>query len=72
MKQWAPWHPHRGFETVTYLLEGAMQHEDSEGNKGDLFPGDVQWMTAEGHRHSEEPHPDFQKRWYFTWFPNLG
>ena len=58
----APWHPHRGFETVTYLLEGAMQHEDSEGNKGDLFPGDVQWMTAgRGIIHSEEPHPDFQK-----------
>lgn len=58
----APWHPHRGFETVTYLLEGKMQHEDSAGNKGELSPGDVQWMTAgKGIIHSEEPHNDFQK-----------
>ena len=42
----APWHPHRGFETVTYLLDGRMRHEDSEGNSGELNPGDVQWMTA--------------------------
>ncbi|MBT4408039.1 MAG: pirin family protein [Euryarchaeota archaeon] len=58
----APWHPHRGFETVTYMLAGQMQHEDSTGNKGDLNPGDVQWMTAgRGIIHSEEPHVDFQK-----------
>ena len=58
----APWHPHRGFETVTYMLSGQMQHEDSEGNKGDLNPGDVQWMTAgRGIIHSEEPHSDFKK-----------
>ena len=58
----APWHPHRGFETVTYLLEGRMQHEDSAGNKGELNPGDVQWMTAgRGIIHSEEPHEEFQK-----------
>ena len=58
----APWHPHRGFETVTYMLEGQMQHEDSTGNKGGLSPGDVQWMTAgRGIIHSEEPHVDFQK-----------
>ena len=58
----APWHPHRGFETVTYLLEGRMQHEDSAGNKGELNPGDVQWMTAgRGIVHSEEPHEEFQK-----------
>ncbi len=58
----APWHPHRGFETVTYMLAGQMQHEDSAGNKGDLSPGDVQWMTAgRGIIHSEEPHVDFQK-----------
>ena len=56
----APAHPHRGFETVTYLLEGRMQHEDSAGNKGDLDPGDVQWMTAgRGVIHSELPHPEF-------------
>ena len=58
----APWHPHRGFETVTYLLEGRMRHEDSAGNSGELNPGDVQWMTAgRGIIHSEEPHEDFQK-----------
>ena len=56
----APSHPHRGFETVTYLLAGSMQHEDSAGNSGDLNPGDVQWMTAgRGIIHSELPHPDF-------------
>ena len=58
----APWHPHRGFETVTYMLSGQMQHEDSAGNRGDLNPGDVQWMTAgRGIIHSEEPHLDFKK-----------
>ena len=58
----APWHPHRGFETVTYLLDGRMRHEDSAGNKGELNPGDVQWMTAgRGIIHSEEPHEDFKK-----------
>ena len=52
----APWHPHRGFETVTYLLEGEMEHEDSAGSKGTLTPGDVQWMTAgKGIIHSEMP-----------------
>lgn len=57
----APDHPHRGFETVTYVLEGKMQHRDSQGNKGDLRAGDVQWMTAgAGLVHSELPHPDLQ------------
>jgi redox-sensitive bicupin YhaK (pirin superfamily) len=42
----APDHPHRGFETVTYVLEGRMEHKDSQGNSGKLGPGDVQWMTA--------------------------
>lgn len=52
----APAHPHRGFETVTYLLAGGMQHADSAGNSGDLNPGDVQWMTAgKGVIHSELP-----------------
>ena len=51
-----PPHPHRGFETVTYMLDGHMRHEDSEGNRGDLGPGDVQWMTAaRGIIHSEMP-----------------
>ncbi|MBY0360181.1 MAG: pirin family protein [Candidatus Obscuribacterales bacterium] len=52
----APDHPHRGFETVTYLLEGEMEHRDSAGNHGILRPGDVQWMTAGGGVvHSEMP-----------------
>ena len=52
----APSHPHRGFETVTYLLSGGMKHADSAGNSGDLNPGDVQWMTAgRGVIHSELP-----------------
>ena len=42
----APDHPHRGFETVTYLLDGEFEHEDSAGNRGKLNPGDIQWMTA--------------------------
>ena len=51
-----PDHPHRGFETVTYLLEGEFEHKDSNGNKGRLGPGDVQWMTAgAGVVHSEMP-----------------
>ena len=52
----APDHPHRGFETVTYLLSGGMEHKDSQGNTGRLNPGDVQWMTAgSGVVHSELP-----------------
>jgi len=51
-----PSHPHRGFETVTYMLDGHMRHEDHLGNRGDLGPGDVQWMTAaSGIIHSEMP-----------------
>jgi redox-sensitive bicupin YhaK (pirin superfamily) len=51
-----PSHPHRGFETVTYMLDGHMRHEDSVGNRGDLGPGDVQWMSAaRGIIHSEMP-----------------
>jgi len=51
-----PDHPHRGFETVTYMLAGHMRHEDHLGNRGDLGPGDVQWMTAaRGIVHSEMP-----------------
>ena len=52
----APDHPHRGFETVTYLLSGDMEHKDSRGHAGRLTPGDVQWMTAgAGVVHSEMP-----------------
>ncbi len=51
-----PWHPHRGIETVTYLLEGKVTHEDSEGNKGTIYPSDLQWMTAgSGIFHQEMP-----------------
>ncbi len=52
----APDHPHRGFETVSYILEGELEHEDSVGHRGRLGPGDVQWMTAgDGVIHSEMP-----------------
>ncbi len=52
----APDHPHRGFETVTYVLDGEFQHEDSAGHRGRIGPGAVQWMTAgAGIVHSEEP-----------------
>jgi redox-sensitive bicupin YhaK (pirin superfamily) len=52
----APDHPHRGFETVTYVLAGEFEHEDSAGHRGTLRPGDVQWMTAgAGIIHSEMP-----------------
>ena len=57
----APDHPHRGFETVTYVLDGEMEHEDSAGHKGKLASGDVQWMTAgRGIVHSEMPSKAFQ------------
>lgn len=52
----APDHPHRGFETVSYILEGEVEHEDSAGNRGSIGTGDVQWMTAgAGIIHSEMP-----------------
>jgi quercetin 2,3-dioxygenase len=58
----APDHPHRGFETVTYVLEGKMQHKDSHGHAGSIGPGDVQWMTAgAGVVHSEMPEDQFRK-----------
>ncbi len=51
-----PWHPHRGIETITYVLEGEVEHSDSLGNKGLLGPGSVQWMTAgSGIMHQEMP-----------------
>ena len=53
-----PDHPHRGFETVSYLLEGQFVHEDFTGRKGTMGPGDLQWMTAgRGIVHSEMPGP---------------
>ena len=58
----APDHPHRGFETVTYMLSGEMQHKDSRGHAGRLAPGDVQWMTAgAGVVHSEMPSTEFAR-----------
>lgn len=51
-----PWHPHRGMETVTYMIHGNVRHEDSMGNRGIIGPGDVQWMTSgSGIVHSEMP-----------------
>src|SRR5258708_32746709 len=49
-----PWHPHRGIETITYVLAGTVQHGDSLGNRGSLGAGDVQWMTGG----SGTPHPE--------------
>ncbi len=58
----APEHPHRGFETVTYMLDGAMEHRDSTGAVGVIRPGAVQWMTAgSGVVHSELPTEDLQR-----------
>ncbi len=56
-----PWHPHRGFETVTYLLEGDAEHRDSMGNHGHMGAGDTQWMTAgSGVLHKEGPSAEAQ------------
>lgn len=58
----APDHPHRGFETVTYVLDGAIEHADSQGNRGRIGPGDVQWMTAgAGVIHSEMPSEEIRR-----------
>src|SRR5262245_53158482 len=58
----APDHPHRGFETVTYMLSGSFRHKDSQCHEGKLESGDVQWMTAgRGVVHSEEPSKEFQQ-----------
>ena len=54
-----PWHPHRGIETITYVLSGTVDHGDSLGNKGTLGSGDIQWMTAgSGIIHQEMPKGD--------------
>lgn len=59
----APDHPHRGFETVTYLIDGVFEHKDSQGHSGKLSPGDVQWMTAgSGVIHSEMPEKEFAQK----------
>jgi quercetin 2,3-dioxygenase len=67
-----PDHPHRGFETVTYMIHGAMEHRDSLGNRGRLGPGSVQWMTAgRGIIHSEMPKQQDGLMWGFQLWVNL-
>ena len=67
-----PDHPHRGFETVTYMLAGAMEHRDHAGNRGELVPGSVQWMTAgRGIVHSEMPRQRDGLMWGFQLWVNL-
>ena len=67
-----PDHPHRGFETVTYMLAGAMEHRDHVGNRGDLIAGSVQWMTAgRGIVHSEMPRQENGLLWGFQLWVNL-
>ena len=68
-----PWHPHRGIETITYVLAGNVAHGDSLGNRGSLGAGDVQWMTAgSGIMHQEMPQGDAQGRMHgFQLWANL-
>ena len=68
-----PWHPHRGIETITYVLSGTVNHGDSLGNRGTLGAGDVQWMTAgRGILHQEMPQGDAQGRMHgFQLWANL-
>ena len=67
-----PDHPHRGFETVTYMLAGHMEHRDHMGNRGDLAAGSVQWMTAgRGIIHSEMPRQEAGLMWGFQLWVNL-
>ncbi len=68
-----PWHPHRGMETITYVLRGEVEHGDSLGHRGAISPGDVQWMTAgSGIIHQEMPKGDAQGAMYgFQLWANL-
>ncbi len=68
-----PWHPHRGIETITYVLAGSVEHGDSIGNEGIITPGDVQWMTAgSGIFHQEMPQGDIDGRMHgFQLWANL-
>ncbi len=68
-----PWHPHRGIETITYVLAGTVEHGDSLGNRGQMGAGDVQWMTAgSGILHQEMPKGDPQGRMHgFQLWSNL-
>ena len=68
-----PWHPHRGIETITYVLAGTVEHGDSMGNRGAIAAGDVQWMTAgSGIIHQEMPKGDQAGRMHgFQLWANL-
>ncbi|PKQ16978.1 MAG: hypothetical protein CVT67_02195 [Actinobacteria bacterium HGW-Actinobacteria-7] len=67
-----PWHPHRGIETITYVLRGDVEHGDSLGNSGVIGTGDVQWMTAgSGIVHQEMPKGDDGHMWGFQLWANL-
>src|SRR4026209_2274867 len=68
-----PWHPHRGIETITYVLAGSVEHGDSLGNRGRMGAGDVQWMTAgRGILHQEMPQGDADGRMHgFQLWANL-
>ena len=67
-----PPHPHRGFETITYMLKGQMRHKDSAGNEGVIQAGDLQWMTAgSGIIHSEMPEQNEGSLWGFQFWLNL-
>jgi redox-sensitive bicupin YhaK (pirin superfamily) len=68
-----PWHPHRGIETITYVLAGTVEHGDSIGNRGEIRAGDIQWMTAgSGIIHQEMPKGDAEGRMYgFQLWANL-
>src|SRR5213595_1161819 len=68
-----PWHPHRGIETITYVLAGNVEHADSIGNKGSIEAGDIQWMTAgRGIIHQEMPKGDKAGRMHgFQLWANL-
>jgi redox-sensitive bicupin YhaK (pirin superfamily) len=67
-----PDHPHRGFETVSYMLRGRMRHADHAGHAGVVEPGGVQWMTAgRGIVHSEMPEPENDRLWGFQLWVNL-
>src|ERR1700733_6176362 len=76
-----PWHPHRGIETITYVLAGEVEHGDSLGNRGVLGPGSVQWMTAGGGgravegggaRHSPSGNAPRRRTRPHAWLPALG
>lgn len=67
-----PPHPHRGFETVTYMIDGRMRHRDNQGNEGELGPGSLQWMTAaRGIVHEEMPQQENGMLWGYQLWINL-